>query len=74
MPLWRGNHVAVKQLVDDFSKYLYLPRVKNSQVILDAIQDGASLLTWSKDSFAYADFYGVATDRISWGLESGQRG
>ena len=32
----------MKQLVDDFAKYLYLPRVKNAQVILDAIQDGAS--------------------------------
>jgi hypothetical protein len=47
IPLWRapGNHVGVKQLVDDFAKYLYLPRVKNAQVILDAIQDGVARLT-----------------------------
>jgi hypothetical protein len=37
VPLWRGNYVIVKQLVDDVAKYLYLPRVKNAQVILDAI-------------------------------------
>jgi len=54
VPLWRGNHIGVKQLVDDFAKYLYLPRVKNAQVILDGIQDGASRLTWEQETFAYA--------------------
>jgi hypothetical protein len=72
VPLWRGNHVGVKQLVDDFMKYLYLPRVKNAHVILDAIQDGASRLTWANDSFAYADFYDAAADRYR-GLEGGRR-
>ena len=28
IPLWRGDHVAVKQLVEDFARYLYLPRLK----------------------------------------------
>ena len=72
VPLWRGNHVGVKQLADDFAKYLYLPRVKNAQVLLDAIQDGVGRLTWSQDAFAYADFYDAATDRYR-GLESGRR-
>ena len=72
VPLWRGNHVAVKQLVDDFAKYLYLPRVKNAQVILDAIQDGVSRLTWSQDTFAYADYFDAATERYR-GLEAGRR-
>jgi hypothetical protein len=72
VPLWRGNHVGVKQLVDDFAKYLYLPRVKNAQVILDAIQDGVSRLTWSQDTFAYADYYDAAADRYR-GLEAGRR-
>jgi len=70
--LWRGNHVGVKQLVDDFAKYLYLPRVKNAQVILDAIQDGVGRLTWSQDTFAYADYYDAAADRYR-GLEAGRR-
>ena len=26
VPLWRGNHVAIRQLVEDFGRYLYLPR------------------------------------------------
>jgi hypothetical protein len=72
IPLWRGNHAGVKQLVDDFAKYLYLPRVKNAQVILDAIQDGVARLTWKQDTFAYADSYDVAASRYR-GLEAGRR-
>jgi predicted AAA+ superfamily ATPase len=72
VPLWRGNHVGVKLLVEDFAKYLYLPRVKNAQVILDAIQDGVGRLTWSQDTFAYADYYDAAADRYR-GLEAGRR-
>jgi hypothetical protein len=72
VPLWRGDHVGVKQLVDDFAKYLYLPRVKNAQVILDAIQDGVGRLTWSQDTFAYADYYDATADRYR-GLEAGRR-
>jgi hypothetical protein len=29
IPLWRGDHVPVKQLVEDFAKYLYLPRLRD---------------------------------------------
>ena len=72
MPLWRGNHVGVKQLVDEFAKYLYLPRVKNAQVILDAIQDGISRLTWKQETFAYADSFDAAANRYR-GLEAGRR-
>ena len=72
VPLWRGNHVSVKQLADDFAKYLYLPRVRNAQVILDAIQDGVGRLTWSHDTFAYADYYDATADRYR-GLEAGRR-
>jgi hypothetical protein len=62
----------VKQLVDDFAKYLYLPRVKNAQVILDAIQDGVARLTWKQDTFAYADSFDAAAGRYR-GLEAGRR-
>ena len=58
--------------MDDFAKYLYLPRVKNAQVILDAIQDGVARLTWKQDTFAYADSYDSAAGRYR-GLEAGRR-
>jgi predicted AAA+ superfamily ATPase len=55
IPLWRGDHVAIRQLVEDFGRYHYLPRLRNSAVLLDAIQAGINSLTWEYDTFAYAD-------------------
>ena len=55
VPLWRGDHVAVKQLVDDFARYLYLPRVAGPEVLVQAIRDGLALLTWRADTFGYAE-------------------
>jgi hypothetical protein len=72
VPLWRGDHVTVKQLVEDFARYLYLPRLVDTKVLLDAIGDGLSLLTWEQDSFAYADSYDEASCRYR-GLRHGQR-
>jgi hypothetical protein len=63
VPLWRGDHVAVKQLVDDFARYLYLPRLRNSSVLLEAIREGLALLTWERDTFAYADSYDEGAGR-----------
>ncbi|MBI1887192.1 MAG: ATP-binding protein [Nitrosomonadales bacterium] len=71
VPLWRGDHVAVKQLVEDFARYLYLPRLKDSSVLLDAIRDGVNLLTWSQDSFGFADSHDEAAGRYK-GLRGGQ--
>ncbi|MGA7178356.1 MAG: hypothetical protein WBX11_02050 [Thiobacillaceae bacterium] len=71
IPLWRGDHVDVKQLVEDFARYLYLPRLKDSAVMLDAIRDGVNLLTWAQDGFGFGDSYDEAAGRYR-GLRSGQ--
>jgi hypothetical protein len=71
VPLWRGDRVGVKQLVEDFARYLYLPRLKESSVLLQSIREGVALLTWSKDSFAFAESYDEAGGRYR-GLRSGQ--
>jgi predicted AAA+ superfamily ATPase len=70
VPLWRGNHVAIRQLVDDFGRYLYLPRLQNTHVLLNAIRAGLALLTWEKDAFAYAETYDESAGRYR-GLRSG---
>jgi len=72
VPLWRGNHVPIKQLVEDFARYLYLPRIKDPAVLVDAIRDGLGLLTWSQDSFAYADSFDETAGRYR-GLRCGQQ-
>ena len=71
VPLWRGDHVAVKQLVEDFARYLYLPRLAGSEVLLHAIRDGLDLLTWQSDTFAYADSYDEGAARYR-GLRGGK--
>ncbi|MDE0069281.1 MAG: Swt1 family HEPN domain-containing protein [Caldilineaceae bacterium] len=71
VPLWRGDHVAVGQLVDDFARYIYLPRLQEPAVLLDAVRDGVSLLTWTHDSFAYGDDYNQGEERYP-GLRAGQ--
>lgn len=71
VPLWRGDHVAIKQLVEDFARYLYLPRLRDSSVLLGAIRDGFTLLTWEQDSFAFAESFDDSTSRYR-GLRSGQ--
>lgn len=46
IPLWRGNdHVAVKQLVEDFARYPYLPRLQDPAAALSAPHCRGSHLT-----------------------------
>ena len=72
VPLWRGgDHVAVRQLVEDFGRYLYLPRLRGPEVLTRAVQDGIALLTWESDSFALAESQDEAVGRYR-GLQAGQ--
>lgn len=71
IPLWRGENVPIKQLEEDFASYIYLPKLKNTTVLKNAICDGLRLLTWDVDSFAYADSFDDATHRYR-GLRGGQ--
>jgi hypothetical protein len=57
VPFWRGDHVTIQQLVEHFASYMYLPRLKDSSVLLGAVGDGVSLLTWEQDTFAFADSF-----------------
>ena len=71
VPLWRGDHVSMKQVVEDFARYLYLPRVCDPTVLLTAIGDGVGLLTWEHDAFAFADSFDEEAKRYR-GLRGGQ--
>ncbi len=64
VPLWRGDHVSIRQILEDFAKYPYLPRIRDSRVLLNAIADGIALLTWEQDAFAYADSFDEDTKRF----------
>ncbi len=72
IPLWRGNHVSIKELADFFARYVYLPRLKNSDVLLDAIRNGVQSLVWQQETFAYADGWDTERGRYL-GLKAGQQ-
>jgi len=63
VPLWQGHHVAVKKVIQDFARYPYLPRIKHTHVLLDAVMEGVKSLAWEQDAFAYADSYDEEADR-----------
>lgn len=71
VPLWRGDNASIQQLQEDYSRYIYLPRLRESEVLFRAIRDGLGLLTWNKDSFAYADSFDEVLGRYR-GLRCGQ--
>ncbi len=71
IPLWRGNHVSVRQLQDDYAQYLYLERLPDSSVLFEAVKQGAGQLLWESEGFAYADRYNDQEDRYE-GLKAGE--
>jgi len=72
VPLWRGEDVPVRQLVEDFATYLYLPRVARPDVLVNAMRDGVAMLTWQRDTFGYAESRDDAAGRYR-GLRVGQQ-
>lgn len=70
VPLWRGEHVAIAQLVQDFASYLYLPRLMRASVLAEAARSGIALLTWEQDTFAYAESWDADAQRYR-GLQRG---
>jgi hypothetical protein len=73
IPLWRGDHVTLRQLWDDFAQYLYLPRLRDSEVLLLAVQEGVARMLWESESFAYAERWDDDRGRYL-GLRAGEIG
>ena len=72
VPLWREDRdVSARQLIEDFARYIYLPRLRDATVLVGAIRDGLGLISWEQDSFAYADSYDPAVGRYR-GLRAGE--
>ena len=71
IPLWRGEHVAVKQLVEDFASYLYLQRPRDPEVLVTAIREGIGSMTWRSETFAFAESFDEKAGRYL-GLRAGR--
>ncbi len=74
IPLWRGDHVSLQQLAEDFGSYNYLPKLQDPQkLILEAVRSGISEMLWFQNSFAYARAYDEAGKRYQ-GVVAGDHG
>jgi predicted AAA+ superfamily ATPase len=71
VPLWTGNHVGIKQLTEYMARYLYLPRIRDENVLLAAIQEGVASLSWRSETFAYAEAWDEQRHRYQ-GLRAGK--
>ena len=72
IPLWPGDHVEVRQLVEYFARYPYLQRLTSPKVLLRAISDGVGLPMWRDESFAYADSWAEREGKY-FGLRAGEQ-
>lgn len=69
--LWRdANHLEIKKLWSYLAQYLYLPKLRDEQVLLRAISEGVSSLLW-RENFAYADAFDETQQRYV-GLRGGE--
>lgn len=59
--LWEDGHARASDLWDAFARYPYLPRLRDIDVLLGAVQQGPAMTTWQSEGFATA----VADDEAS---------
>jgi predicted AAA+ superfamily ATPase len=69
--LWKDtDHLNIRKLWEYFATYLYLPRLKDSQILIKAVHDGVESTTWF-ESFAYAEGWDHEKKKYL-GLKAGQ--
>jgi uncharacterized protein len=60
--LWHGgDHMLLKHVLADFASYLYLPRLRDRQLLAEAVRAGISQPACTH--VAYAEAYDAATER-----------
>lgn len=60
---WENGHVSVAMLWEDFARYIYLPRLRDQDVLLTTVQNGPGSLTWQSEGFAVAVTYDETSER-----------
>jgi predicted AAA+ superfamily ATPase len=70
--MWgESSHIDIKRLWESIAQYIYLPRLTNDQVLLEAIQSGSSGLLW-EENYAYATGWDEGRQRYL-GLQAGTK-
>ncbi len=70
IPLWDDDHVQGERVAENFAQYLYLPRLRDDEVLVEAIRDGLAQISWNPDTFAFADAWDPEAKRYL-GLKAG---
>ncbi len=60
---WVEGHVRVSVLWEDFAKYVYLPRLRDAEVLMATVANGPGSTTWQTDGFAVAAEFDEQTKR-----------
>jgi hypothetical protein len=61
--LWRdSHHIDLKRLWEYLTQYLYLPHLKDHNVLLAAVREGVASTVWA-DNFAYAEAFDQETGK-----------
>jgi hypothetical protein len=53
-PMWAKGDVTVKDLWEAFAKYVYLPRLRDIDVLRSSIAQGPAMISWENEGFAVA--------------------
>jgi predicted AAA+ superfamily ATPase len=69
--VWEDGHVAVANVWDLFARYLYLPRLRDIDVLLGTVKLGPASVTWQAEGFATADVFDEKAGRYL-GLVAGE--
>ena len=70
--IWADGHVELRRLWELFATYVYLPRLRDSSVLTEAVRNGAAALLWRSETFAWAAGRDPATGRYL-GLVGGRQ-
>lgn len=60
---WADGHVAAITLWEDFAKYVYLPRLRDQDVLMATVAAGPASMTWQAEGFAVAAGYDESSGR-----------
>jgi len=62
--LWADGTVGVRKVWECFARYIYLPRLRDAEVLLAAVTDGPASVSWQTEGFALADGDDTASGRL----------
>ncbi len=55
--LWEKGHVTVNEVWNAFSRYLYLPRLRDLNVLIETVRTGANSTVWETEGFAVSEAF-----------------